>query len=240
MEINCLHFDSLGSTNQWSKENYKDFDPKTLTIVMADHQTAGRGRNSRTWLSPEKLNIYATFTFFIEKGRNDLFNITQVAALSVVKTLEGLGFHPQLKWPNDIQLNKKKISGVLCEVISEENRQIVMVGIGLNINMPAEMLAEVNQPATSLLNESGKEFQVPQVMASLQTHFVQDLELFLQEGFRQFLAEYRKKILHKKGDNLVINSQKGTFQAVDNDGALVLLLQNCREQKFYAGEIIGS
>lgn len=237
MEINCLYFKSLDSTHTWSKENYKSFDPQKLTLVVAEEQTAGRGRHKRPWISPAGQNIYATFTFFTSKERTDIKNITQITALSIVKTLDELHFNPLIKWPNDILLSKKKVSGILCETIIDENQLIIMVGIGLNINMPLEILLRVSQPATSLMVESGEKFQISKVLLTLQNHFAKDISLFLNEGFTPFLEDYRKHLLHKTGDLLILDQQEGLFKKIDDDGALVMALPGHREQKFYTGEI---
>jgi BirA family transcriptional regulator, biotin operon repressor / biotin---[acetyl-CoA-carboxylase] ligase len=237
MEINCLHFDCLDSTNTWSKENYKQFDPTRLTLVTANQQTAARGRYKRTWLAPAGQNIYASFTFFVRKEFPFITNSAQLMALSAAKVLEELGFNPRLKWPNDILINKKKMSGLLCETILDDQVWAVVVGIGININMPNELLEQIGQPATSLLVESGHMFDVQQILQKLQKQFSQDLNPFFREGFFPFLESYKKYLLHKKGDVLIIDHQKVIFQCMDNDGALVVLQEGV-EKKFYAGDLL--
>lgn len=237
MEINCLHFECLDSTNTWAKENYKSFDPTKLTLVIADQQKAGRGRYKRQWLSSGEKNVHATFTFFLDHGRKDIGNIGQIAALSVIKTLKEFEFTGFLKWPNDIQLNRKKVGGILCETVTNENNIIVIVGIGININMPLETLEKINQPATSWVVERDEKFDIKQVLNKLQGHFAYDIDLFLKQGFQMFLEDYKKHIIHKKDDILVIDQQKGCFHSIDNDGTLIMTLANGREQKFSAGEI---
>lgn len=237
MEVNKIHFPRIDSTNTWSKENYKIFDSKKLNLVSADEQTAGRGRYKRCWLSPNSKNIYATFTFFIEKGRKDVGNIPQVLALSSIKTLLQYGFKGQLKWPNDIQINRKKVGGILCETVMEEKDLVVVIGIGLNINMELELLQQIDQPATSMLAESGNNFEVAQVLEVLKNYFKDDLDLFLKKGFLPFLEEYRHHIVHKKGDTLNINKQTGYFQSISQDGALILQTLEGKLSTTYSGEI---
>lgn len=236
MEINCLHFDTLNSTSTWSKENYKKFDLNKITLVTADEQTAGHGRYNRKWHSPAKKNIYATFIFCLEKIFSSIGNITQIAALSIVKTLQEKGFHPLLKWPNDVLIDKKKLAGILCETIEENNHLVVILGIGININMPQEFLQQINQPATSLLVESGYEFDKQEILSLLTKHFLQDLECYLKIGFFPFLETYKNFLMHQKGTQITINSQTGTFERIDQDGTLILTI-NGQEKKFLAGEI---
>ncbi len=237
MEINCLHFDVLDSTNTWSKENFNSFDPKKITLVTSSQQTAGRGRYKRPWISPPGQNIYATFTLFLEKTRTDIANLSQIAALSVVHTLEASGFNPFLKWPNDILIHKKKVAGILCETLMKDNLLVVIIGIGININMPSETCATIDQPATSLKVESGKEFSIASILQSLQKCFLNDIERFIEEGFSIFLNDYTKHLIHKKGDHLVLNGVRGTFQTIDKDGALIMQLEDGGEKKFFSGEI---
>lgn len=236
MEINCLHFDSINSTNTWSKENYKSFDPSKITMVTADQQTSGHGRYNRPWLSPAKQNIYATFTFFLPQNRKDLGNIAQITALSIVKTIKECGLFPLIKWPNDILIDRKKISGILCEVMQEANHSIVFVGIGLNVNMPPEILQKINQPAASLLSETGKEFDVQDVLHLLKNYFAKHLKLFIQNGFFPFLNDYRNHVIHQKGDLISAQMQKGLFQRIDDDGTLIIEMDG-KMQKINAGEI---
>lgn len=237
MEINCLHFDSLGSTNLWSKENFTNFDTTKITLTVADKQTAGYGRYHRPWISPSGLNIYASFTFFVKREQIDLKNFTQITALSIIKTLKKFTISSQLKWPNDIQINKKKVAGILCEIVPQDSFLAVITGIGINVNMPLETCKQIQQPVTSLLIETGKELKVLDVLQTLQLHFSQDLSLFLHQGFAPFLQEFRENILHQKGDLLLVNQQKGIFQGIAEDGSLIMQLADGSLQKFFSGEI---
>ncbi len=233
MEINCIYFDSLDSTNTWSKKNYHGFDPKKLTIVIASQQTAGRGRYKRPWVSPGGQNIYSTFTFFMERRHPDIKNITQISAVSTIKALEELGFKPELKWPNDIQINKKKAGGILCEILSDGSQFVAMIGVGINVNMPPETINLIDQPVTSLMVERGKKFQVIHVIQLLQKHFADDIAQFLRKGFAPFLESYKQHLIYQKGDPLVIAGKNGTFQRIDDDGALIMSGEDGQEKKFF-------
>lgn len=158
MKISQRHFSEIDSTNTWAKNNAHLLPPGKLTLITADTQTCGKGRLGRQWISPPKQNLYASFCFFIDKGRKDIGNISLLMAVSVSETLESLGFHPQIKWPNDILINGKKAGGILCELAElsgPSDQMCAIAGIGLNINMPLEQLNEIDQPATSLLQEGG-------------------------------------------------------------------------------------
>lgn len=195
MEIVHFHFKTLPSTNDWSKENIATFDPKAITLVTADEQSAARGQYGRKWLAPHGLNFYASFSFFIEENQRDPLSLTHVMALSTIRVLEERGLQPRIKWPNDVMVQHKKIAGILCETQLFDGQIGVIIGIGLNINMPDELLKTINQPATSLFSETGRTWDLEEISKSLQTYFAKDLAVFLKQGFTPFLPTFRKYIL---------------------------------------------
>ncbi|KIC72588.1 Bifunctional protein BirA [Neochlamydia sp. EPS4] len=238
MKINCLYFNTLDSTNSWSKKNYKNFDPTCLTLVFADHQTMGRGQYQRRWLSPAGQNIYATFTFFVDNRQTFVANIPQVLALAALKTLKELRLQPCLKWPNDILINKKKIAGILCETITDNYQSVIVTGIGMNVNMPLGITSQIDQPATSLFIETEQTFKTSHILDLLKNNFMPLLHLFLEKGFQPLLEDFKQGIIHQPGDIIRINKYEGTFEEIDEQGALVLRLPNGRIHKFYGGELL--
>ena len=113
MQIKRHHFETIDSTNTWAKQQAETFERGSLTLVTADRQTSGRGRLNRSWLSPAKENLYATFCFFLDSHRQDVGNVPQVMALAATEILEQFDFNPTLKWPNDLLLRHKKLGGIL-------------------------------------------------------------------------------------------------------------------------------
>lgn len=242
MNIIRHHHKAIDSTNSWAKHNAHLFDRDKITLVTADGQTAGRGRFKRKWESPTGFNIYATFCFFLKKHRSDIGNIPQILALATLEVLKELGFHPKLKWPNDILLSQKKVGGILAETTSVEDQPFVIIGLGLNVNMPKEILAEIGRPATSLFVEDGKFRDLESILLSLQQTFAIHLQTFIDQGFIKFLDSYRAHISHLVGDLIRFhdnqNIQEGIFQEITSDGALVLLLNSSERKIYRAGEIL--
>ncbi len=242
MDIVRKHFKIIDSTNTWAKHNVHLFPHDKITLVTADEQTAGRGRFRRKWESPANQNLYATFCFFIEKHRLDIGNIPQVLALSAINALKKLGFNPQLKWPNDILLNHKKVSGILCETTPLSDHLGIILGIGINVNMPLELLQKIDRPATSLLVEQGNLLQIEEVLNSLQNAFIGDLEIFLEEGFAHFLSQYREGMQQWVGKNIRFHDNRyiweGVFQSINHDGSLNMLLNTGESKNFLTGEIL--
>lgn len=195
MEIIHYHFESLPSTNDWAKKHLETFDPDSMTLVTADVQTAGRGQYGRKWSSPKELNLYASFCFFIDENQQDPLSLTHVFAISVADLLKKHQVECQIKWPNDVMVKRKKIAGILCETEKFSSRFGVIIGVGLNVNMPKELLDEIDQPATSLLVETQKTWDKQQVLEALKEKFSTNLEIYLAKGFTPFLPTFRSLIL---------------------------------------------
>ncbi len=241
-KITRLHFQKLDSTNTWAKQHAEEFDRQTMTLVTASEQTAGRGRFKRLWLSPAGQNIYATFCFFIEKQRPDIGNLPQLMALAAAEVAEKLHFKPQLKWPNDVMIHRKKVAGILCETIPFSDTLAIILGIGLNVNMTQEQLDSIDRPATSFFAEDGVTRDLEAVLKELQERFGALLEQFLEEGFIPFLPEYKKRLVHQKGDAIRFHDNRtiweGRFVDMNRDGSLRLELASSEERTFVAGEIL--
>lgn len=124
--MNKIYFEELPSTNTYLKENYNKY--KNQDIIIANKQTNGRGRFDRKWDSINDITI--SFLF-----KNNNYNHPIISSLAVFETLKSLGLNPKIKWPNDIFVDNKKISGILIESIFESNeKKCDIVGIGINMN----------------------------------------------------------------------------------------------------------
>jgi BirA family biotin operon repressor/biotin-[acetyl-CoA-carboxylase] ligase len=195
MKIVDIHFPTIHSTNSYAREHVKEFAKDSLVVISADEQLLGRGRYGRYWISPAGQNLLASFVFFIEEGQKDPLSLTHVLAISAIRVLKENGVIARIKWPNDILVNDKKVAGILCETVYEPNYFAVIVGIGLNVNMLAQDLASVGQPATSLFVETQKTHDVRGLLNRLKECFAEDLALFLKEGFTPFLPLFRSLII---------------------------------------------
>jgi BirA family biotin operon repressor/biotin-[acetyl-CoA-carboxylase] ligase len=195
MDMIHHHFETLVSTNAWAMRRIASFPQDKLTLVTADEQTGGRGQYGREWVSPKGKNIYASFCFFINEDQQDPLSLTHVLAMSLAHVLETHGVSCQIKWPNDLLVDRKKIAGILCETQHIPPRFGVVIGVGLNLNMSDEELAKIGQPATSLKKETQKTWEISSVLDEILAVFQQDLDRFLKEGFASFLPTFRKLIL---------------------------------------------
>ena len=238
-----IHFESVDSTNTWSKTHINQWAAEGVTLITASEQTAGRGRFKRRWESPPHVNIYATFCFWISEQRKDIGHVPQLLALAAAQTLEEEGFKPILRWPNDLLLNGKKVGGILCESVLLENRGRGMIcGIGLNVNMPLEILNKIDRPATSLFVEKGQALDPSFLLESLQEVFVTYLDGFIQKGFADFFPFFLKRSAHKKGQLVRFHDNQELLEAwfdqLHPDGSIQLRLSDGRSKIFHAGEFV--
>lgn len=239
-KVDHIHLEKVNSTNTYAKEKYPHFNLETMTRITADEQTAGRGRFERNWISPKDQNIYLTYFFTTEKSIMDLNNLAQILSLSITKLISKLGLSPHIKWPNDVLINGKKIAGILCETIDLHDKFGVVLGCGININMPKEALDQIDQPATSLLVELGKEQDKKALIEQLELFFLEDYHLFKRDGFKPFYMSYDALLTHKgKPITLKQNGHliSGTLHSLNPDGRLNILLDNGDIQTLSSGEI---
>lgn len=238
-QLDCqrIHFETIDSTNTWAKQQIESFASDTLTIVTADFQTSGRGRFKRSWVAPANVNLLVSFCLKIPLTPF-LGNIPQVLALSVCKSMPDIPIH--LKWPNDIILDDKKMGGILCETVQVTGGIGVVVGIGLNVNMTVESLQQVDIPATSLLAHSGIAWDRELLLDRLTHCFKNDLTFLLKEGFGPFLSTYRQKLQINKSVSIQDGTRRiqGSFQAIDDQGGLILRLADGSLKTLYTGEIV--
>ncbi|NGX50936.1 MAG: Bifunctional ligase/repressor BirA [Chlamydiae bacterium] len=234
--VKHIHFKEIDSTNNWAKKNCRSLDLSQITRITADEQTSGRGRFNRKWLSPKDLNIYLTYLFAIDRDTIDPANLAQLLSLSIASLLDQEGVTPQIKWPNDVLIDGKKIAGLLCETTD----LAIILGAGINVNMGKELLDTIDQPATSLLVETGKSHSIEKLIKSLELLFLQDLRLYRKEGFPPFFKRYDALLTHK-GQTITLkqngSSVTGTLHSLNPDGRLNLLLPSGEIQTISSGEI---
>ncbi|MFN4174326.1 MAG: biotin--[acetyl-CoA-carboxylase] ligase, partial [Parachlamydiaceae bacterium] len=191
--------------------------------LSADFQTKGRGRFHRQWVSPEKKGLLVSYAFKCPRPES----LTQLFALSVCSILEEIGFNPEIKWPNDIILNQKKLGGILAEI----EGPYAIVGIGLNVNQEEGDL-DINRPAVSLKIETEKEYDVNEILNTLNGKVVKDLSDYMINGFSSFMPSYKRHLMHRSGDKLVIDGKTVIFEGIKPDGAL-----QASGLTFYTGDI---
>jgi BirA family transcriptional regulator, biotin operon repressor / biotin---[acetyl-CoA-carboxylase] ligase len=224
--IHYFHFDTIDSTNKWVKENVELFLLETLNCVSACEQTKGYGRFNRKWLSPKGYNLYFTLFFTLPSDSKIVPNLSQVLSLSCLKVLARKGIYPMIKWPNDLHLSGKKCAGVLTETFLIDKYLGVALGMGLNVNMPRSFFTEIDQPVTSLFEESGCLFDLKELLHEIVEQFSKDLTCLKEKGFSIFHTLYVESLLHL-GTTISFSwkeeKRQGIAQGVTLDGYLQVL-----------------
>ncbi len=239
MEVFEIRLESIDSTNTYAKQHFAEFPKDKLTCILAEEQTGGRGRFDRPWHSPRGQNLYVTFAFKLSSTRH-LGCLAQIMSLSFAQVLLKEGLKPNVKWPNDILLHDKKVSGVLCETEIEQQDVSLFLGIGINVNMDAEQFGAIDQPATSLLAETGHDWDRDALLKQLTEQFLSDLELFKKSGFEPFYELFDKLMALKGKKVRCFDGQKewsGVCDSITQDGQLNLRLPDGTMHTIAAGEV---
>ena len=210
------------------------------SIVIAEAQGKGRGRLGRSWVSPPGTGIYLSLILRPELPMAELSKITLMTAVAVAKAVQGeTGLRPEIKWPNDLLIGGKKIAGILSELnVQASGSRYVVIGIGLNVNTPAESLPEI---ATSLAQQAGAPVDrlrfARRLLAELDEAYVQ----FLEGGMPAILDLWRE-FAGFLGSRIRVSVQgrmlEGQALDIDASGALLVRTETGRVESVSAGEVL--
>lgn len=195
MKIHKISLDVIDSTNLYARQRAKELINQTPALITARMQTAGKGQHGRSWHSPDCANFYGTFVLYFERERADLSLLSAVLALSLVEAAKHFGAPLSLKAPNDLMHEGKKVGGLLGESTPIGSGTLLILGAGINLNMPQEELKKIDQSATSLKEIRGLSVDREAFIEKLIACFLPKIELFQTAGFLPFEEEYRSLIL---------------------------------------------
>lgn len=240
---NILYFDITDSTNMRIKQAGDEGAPHG-TLAVADQQTAGRGRRGHVWQSPAGGSIYMSILLRPEIAPNKASMLTLVMALSVAEGIRqciGAGRDIQIKWPNDIIMNGKKLVGILTEMSTQiDYINHVTVGVGINVNM-TDFPPEIAQTATSLRIECGHTVKRAPVIAAVMESLEENYETFLKTEDLSGLMDRYSALLVNRDRDVRIVGQKETYSAhaigIDRTGELVVRREDGNVEKVNAGEV---
>lgn len=220
---NFIYSDEVESTNTMLLAS-KDSN-QNGTVLLAEFQSKGRGRKEREWISSSGQNL--TFSILLKgefkEQKINLINFS--AAVAVAQAIENLyQLDVELKWPNDVLINKKKIAGILLESVSKANKiSRVVVGIGINVNQP-NFPGQFEIPPTSIRKEFHSIASREKLLSEVLNNFEAMLELSKKSG-KKVLSDWRNrcKMLGEKikivdGDLIKV----GVFEDIDENGFLIL------------------
>lgn len=188
-------FDELASTNTFALERAKEHATPG-TIILADQQTAGRGRLNRTWFSPAESNIYGSLLFIHDNTIQHPGWIPLMAGVTIAQALEtqtGIPIH--LKWPNDLLIAERKVGGLLCESFNYEGKnKCVVIGFGINVNLSqSEFPQDLRDKATSLQIQCQRQLDREVLIMQIITSLEKGWEDLTSKGHQTWLLEYKNR-----------------------------------------------
>jgi BirA family transcriptional regulator, biotin operon repressor / biotin---[acetyl-CoA-carboxylase] ligase len=204
------------------------------TLVLADAQTAGRGRMARTWFSPPGLNLYGSLVIRITVDAQHfaawLSWLPLMAALGTAEAIETVGsVRTAVKWPNDLLISERKVGGILCESGTASGvGPFQVIGIGINVNgVREDFPADLRDMATTIRHESGSFVDRNRLIAQVLQELESCLEEFLRRGRERIALAYRQRCttIGRTVKALLADGREciGVAQAIDQDGSLTLV-----------------
>ncbi|WP_193787379.1 bifunctional biotin--[acetyl-CoA-carboxylase] ligase/biotin operon repressor BirA [Moritella marina] len=215
----------LGSTNQHLLDKAALLEKGHS--CFAEYQTAGRGRRGKKWVSPYGSHLYTSTYWSLDAGIQAASGLSLVIGIAVERTLTDLGVaNTQLKWPNDVYVDGKKIAGVLVEIIATAGGEChLVIGLGLNVNMPLQAGLEIDQAWTDICQQLQQPLDRNELATRYLSHLVTVLTDFEQFGFAHFVEEWNRCDAFKDCPvvlTLGAKQKHGIAKGIDHTGALLL------------------
>lgn len=234
------YFQEIDSTNLEAKRLGEQNTPHG-TLVIAEKQTAGRGRRGKGWESPAGSSIYMTILLRPELEPVHAPMLTLVMAMAVTKAIQQeTTLEAKIKWPNDVVVNGKKVVGILTEMSTEiDYINHVVIGVGINVNTP-EFPEEISATATSLALEIGKQIRRSPLIVSVMQQFETYYEHFIQRKDLAFLMEeYNSSLVNCDQEVRVLGKEPytGIARGINTKGELLVERENGETEVVFAGEV---
>jgi len=224
VSFNIYRFDELQSTNLYLKANALEFD--AFSVILADTQTAGRGRFDRKWVSRGSGGL--TFSIKIPLHTvpvENWCNLTQLMALAVTELLERKGVFSLIRWPNDIIVGTAKICGMLAETVTVHGKSFIILGTGININESRDDFANLDREATSLAILTNREYDIYPLLKDLLLIFAKLLNDAAVVGFGPFISRVDTLLYRPQTPVKVVGGDTeytGTIRGLNAQGRILL------------------
>ena len=237
--FNLQILDEVASTNSYLMQQ------KCIahaTCVAAHIQTQGKGRRGRTWVSQLGASLTFSLLWRFQCGAAALSGLSLAVGVALIRALNALGVNQaKLKWPNDVLVEGKKLAGILIELQGDlEGPSAAVIGVGVNLNLPKNVLDSIDQPAIDLSNVSAKAINQSELLGVILKHLADVLSVFETHGFIGLRDEWlRYHAYENKPVRMLLpngTAINGTVKSVADDG--ILLVETALGlQRFSAGEI---
>ena len=238
---NLMVYDVTDSTNTRLKLAGEQGAPNG-SVAVANAQEAGKGRLGRHWETPKGSALAFSLLLRPQIQPENASMLTLVAALAVSRAIdEYAGIKTQIKWPNDIIINGKKLVGILTEMSTQiDYINHVTIGVGINVNL-TEFPEEIRETATSLRLECGHVVKRAPLIAAVMKRFEQNYTVFLEHGDLSGLKERYSELLVNKDREVRILGAKEQYNAyalgINQTGELIVRKEDGTEEAVYAGEV---
>jgi BirA family biotin operon repressor/biotin-[acetyl-CoA-carboxylase] ligase len=236
-----LIFDEISSTNTYLLEQAQNKNNETY-ICLAEMQTAGRGRFNRQWISPFGSNIYLSLLWKFSNDLEKLSGLSLMIAVAILRALKKYGVKEKIevKWPNDLYWQGRKLAGTLVELRGEFHHCYdAVIGIGLNIHVPEKLIRKADFPLSHLAEVTQSKHDRNRIIGLLLEETLDALAIFQEQGLKPFMKEFEtadmvlnKSVKIKIADKTI----QGTGRGIDEQGHFLLEDKKGKLQKFLCGE----
>lgn len=236
-----VYFDKTDSTNNRAKDAGEKGGVHG-TLFVADAQSAGKGRRGRAWSSPPGESVYMTLLLRPGIMPDRAPMLTLVMGLSVVEAIRTVtGIEAEIKWPNDVVVNKKKVCGILTEMAAEMTYvNYVVIGVGINVNQK-HFPEEIADMAVSLRKETGKVYRRSELIAAVLERFEENYGTFLRTGDLSEIRKAYDAALVNRGREVRVlepgNEYEALAEGISDIGELVVRLPDGQKRHVFAGEV---
>ncbi len=236
------YYDEIDSTNVEARSLANDGAPEG-TVVIAESQTAGRGRLGRRWTSPAGKGLLFSVILRPDLPMSDAHLLTLVAACATAQAIERLTDQPiAIKWPNDLFLDDRKLGGILLEVSGEQDEiDWVVIGIGLNVNTEySELPVALRRSAISLKMAAQRPVDRSELLARILLQLESDYLDSVRNGFDHALAGFRSRD-YLRSKTVSVQTREGPVigeaSGIDDRGALLVELPHRHVRRFHSGDV---
>ncbi|NOR71783.1 MAG: bifunctional biotin--[acetyl-CoA-carboxylase] ligase/biotin operon repressor BirA [Methylomarinum sp.] len=235
--------DCINSTNSYLVDKSHACQQSGV-VCFSEHQTSGKGRRGREWVSPFGSNIYLSILWQFQNGPASISGLSLAVGVAVIRALNDCGIDDVgLKWPNDIYWKERKLAGILIEVSGEtEGPCNAVIGLGLNCYLPEEKAKSITQDWVDLnqiLNDNSAKIR-NKLAATLLNHSIPTIANFEQDTLSHYIDAWRSYDCMKGKDvNIYMGSNvfSGRVEGIDNNGLLLLADEQGQVKAFASGEV---
>ena len=216
-------------------------EPLEGTVVYADYQAEGKGRRGRSWNGEKGMSLMYSLLLEPDTAADNLPMLTLVVAIGVCRTIRNMyRIDAEIKWPNDIVYDGKKIAGILTEMEPADGINYVIVGVGINV-FQTEFPEDIRKKATSLAQQSAESYGIEELLYDILHRTEEYYDIFLKTGdMSGLIDEYNSYLAGKEGEVKVLDPKepyKGTALGINDKGELLVRDSAGTVRKVYAGEV---